>query len=171
MTEDDWDVLLKWNSDPEVLYYSEGGSVTTWDLETVQHIYRSVSQNAFCFIIESEGKPVGECWLEKMNLTRILRQHPGLDCRRIDLLIGERKLWGQGIGSEVIHLLAKFGFEKENADAIFACDVADYNYASLKAFQKAGFEIFSTVGQPTGTKANLGYDLKLTREKYRSTYL
>jgi len=27
MTEEDWEILLKWNSDPEVLYYSEGENV------------------------------------------------------------------------------------------------------------------------------------------------
>ena len=27
MTEADWDILLKWNSDPQVLYYSEGDDV------------------------------------------------------------------------------------------------------------------------------------------------
>jgi RimJ/RimL family protein N-acetyltransferase len=35
MTEDDWDVLLKWNSDPEVLYYSEGNDVTSYNLEEI----------------------------------------------------------------------------------------------------------------------------------------
>ncbi|TET91712.1 MAG: N-acetyltransferase [Methanomassiliicoccales archaeon] len=166
MTEGDWDILLKWNSDPEVLYFSEGTNVTSWDLDMVQQIYRSVSQSAFCFIVEFEDKPIGECWLEKMNLGRILRKQPGLDCRRIDLMIGEKALWGQGIGTEVVRLLVKFGFEEENADAIFACDVADYNFGSLMVFQKAGFEIFSAVGQPPATKAKVGYDLVLTREKY-----
>ena len=37
MTEDDWDVLLPWNSDPEVLYYCEGNfmsrkGIDQWDL-------------------------------------------------------------------------------------------------------------------------------------------
>jgi len=29
MTENDWDHLLKWNSDAEVLYYTEDGNVLT----------------------------------------------------------------------------------------------------------------------------------------------
>ena len=32
MTGNDWDVLLKWNSDPEVLYFSEGGDVASYNL-------------------------------------------------------------------------------------------------------------------------------------------
>ena len=90
MTEEDWKILLKWNSDPEVLYYSEGDNVTAYTLEQVQRIYCGISQNAFCFIIEVDGEHVGECWLQRMNLKRILEKYPRLDCRRIDLMIGFR---------------------------------------------------------------------------------
>ena len=94
MTEGDWDILLKWNSDPEVLYFSEGDDVKAYSLEQVQEIYRNTSQKAFCFTIELNGMPIGECWLQRMNLERILRRYPDLDCRRIDLMIGEKQLWG-----------------------------------------------------------------------------
>ena len=36
MTERDWDILLKWNNDPEILYYSEGDDVSSHTLERVQ---------------------------------------------------------------------------------------------------------------------------------------
>lgn len=68
MTEQDWDVLLRWNSDPEVLYYAEGDDIRSHTLEQVQAIYRSVSRRALCFIIEVEGTPIGECWLQEVNL-------------------------------------------------------------------------------------------------------
>ena len=68
MTENDWDVLLKWNSDPAVLYYSEGSDVKSYDLEQVQEMYRDVSQNALCFIIEFNGQAVGKCWLHGVQL-------------------------------------------------------------------------------------------------------
>ena len=167
MSEDDWDFLLKWNNDPEVLYFAEGDDVTGRDLEDIQEIYRHVSQNAVCFIIESNGAPVGECWLQRMNLERILKKHPGQDLRRIDLMIGEKARWGRGIGTRAIRLLTGLGFEKEGADAIFACDVADYNPRSLKAFQRVGFEVCETIPQLPGAKAHHCYDLILTREMYQ----
>jgi RimJ/RimL family protein N-acetyltransferase len=55
MTENDWYILARWNSDPEILYFSEGADVESYDLEEVQGIYRWVSQNAFCFIAMEEG--------------------------------------------------------------------------------------------------------------------
>jgi aminoglycoside 6'-N-acetyltransferase len=166
MAEEDWDLLLKWNNDPEVLYYAEGDEVSGRSLVEVQDLYRQVSETAFCFLIETDGAPVGECWLQRMNLERILSRHPGLDLRRIDLMIGEKAFWGRGIGTRAIRLLAEFGFDREGADAIFACDVADYNPRSLRAFEKAGFEICETLPQREGAKARCGYDLVLTRNRY-----
>ena len=160
MTEDDWDILLKWNSDPEVLYYSEGDDITSRNLEDVQEIYRWVSQTAFCFVMELAGRPIGECWLQRMNLERILAKYPKADCRRIDLMIGEKEFWGRGLGTKAIQLLTDFAFEREKADLVFGCEVADYNPASQKAFQKNGYEIDATIIQPPGDKAKECYDLK-----------
>src|SRR5262245_10097111 len=85
LREDDWDVLFAWNSDPEVLRYTEGDDVSRYDPAQVQYIYRSVSQHAYCFMAMLDKRAIGECWLQEMNLARILRKYPGKDCRRIDL--------------------------------------------------------------------------------------
>jgi len=167
LTEDDWPTLLRWNSDPEVLYFAEGDDVQAYSLKEVQGIYRGVSQTAFCFMMELDGRPVGECWLQRMNLPRILEQYPDQDCRRIDLLIGEKALWGQGLGTEAIRLLCRFGFETETADAIFGCGVADYNPRSRRAFENVGFLVCAEVEQPPGAKGRRSYDLVLTRERWR----
>ena len=165
MTEDDWDILVKWNNDPDILYYSDGGNVTSHNLQEVQQIYRGVSQNAFCFMIEVDGVPVGECWLQRMNLKSILEKYPGKDCRRIDLMIGEKSLWGQGLGTDAICTLTKFGFDDENADIIFGL-VGDYNLRSVKAFQKAGYRIDARIEEVPGSKARFSYDLAIRREEY-----
>jgi RimJ/RimL family protein N-acetyltransferase len=166
MTEADWGILLKWNNDPEVLYYAEGEYVTSRPLEEVQELYCAVCAHAFCFMIEVEGQPVGECWLQEMNLDRILNQYPSEDCRRMDLMIGEKDHWGRGIGTETIRLLTEFGFEHEDVDRVFACDVADYNVRSRKAFQRVGYEIVAMIKQEPGNKARYCYDLALTREAF-----
>ena len=166
MTENDWDILTKWDSDPDVVYYSEGDWVDGYDLETSQMIYRGVSQNAFNFIAELGGRPIGYCWLQKMNLERVSRHFPGKDLRRIDLAIGEKELWGRGLGTEIIGVLTEFGFESENADAIFGCSVGDYNPRSRRAFAKNNYTVFQETPQPEGSKAKVECDLILTRETY-----
>ncbi|MDQ1326732.1 MAG: aminoglycoside 6-N-acetyltransferase, partial [Candidatus Poribacteria bacterium] len=164
MTENDWDILLKWNSDSEVLYYADGNDVTSYNLEEIQDIYRSVSQNAFCFIIEVDNKPIGECWLQKLNLEILLQEYPDQDCRRIDLMIGEKQYWGYGIGTEVIRLLTEFGFQKQGTDMIFGCHIADYNVRSLRAFQKVGYRIYSK--KKVNAKAEFIYTVVMNKDEF-----
>lgn len=166
MTEKDWDILLKWNSDAEVLYYAAGGDVTGGSLEDVQDLYRSVSQAAICFITEVDGKPIGDCWLQRMNMQHLIDQFPGKDLRRIDLIIGEKDYWNKGIGSQVIGTLTRFGFEDEHADAIFGL-VEGHNPRSRQAFEKNGYTLYQE--HPTDSpKADVAWDLMITREAFES---
>jgi RimJ/RimL family protein N-acetyltransferase len=167
MTEEDWPVLLRWNNDPEVLYYAEGANVTSRTLEETQNIYRSVSQHAFNFIVELDGRPISDCWLQEMNLQRILSRYPKtMDLRRIDLTMGEKTLWGQGYGARIIRTLVRFAFDKCGADAVFGCDVADYNPRSRRAFEKNGFVVDQAIAQAPGSKAQVVFDMVLTRDRY-----
>jgi aminoglycoside 6'-N-acetyltransferase len=166
MTEADWDVLVRWNTDPEVLWFTEGDDVPTRTLEEVQRIYRGVAQHALCFIAELDGAPIGEGWLQEMNLQRILDEYPGRDVRRIDLAIGEKRRWGHGLGTELLRLLVAFGFEREGCDVLFGVDVGGHNPRSRRAFEKAGFRVLRTVPAPDNVKTTFTYDLMLTREDY-----
>lgn len=162
MTEEDWTHLLAWNNDPDVLYFADGDDVTHRPLEEVQWIYRVVSQKAFMFIIELDGRPMGECWLQEMNLKRLLDRFPGLDLRRIDLTIGDKSLWGRGLGTRAIRLLTQLAFDLK-ADAVFGVDIADYNPRSRRAFEKAGFQLAGVSDVPQPAKARQACDLVIWR--------
>ena len=164
MAESDWDVLLKWNNDPAVMELADHNPFEQTTLEDLQTIYRWISTHAHCFIMEVGGNPIGECWLQRMNLQRIVVQFPGLDLRRIDLMIGEKELWGRGYGTEAIGLLVEFGFQKERADAIFA-PVAAENHRSQRAFQKNGFTCHARTQEPDG---RVNTDLVVWRTEYES---
>ena len=158
MTEDDWDFLFKWNNDPDVMKYADHNDFKPSTLDQVQAIYRWISTHAHCFIIEVEGRAVGECWLQRMNLQRIADQFPGEDLRRIDLMIGEKELWGQGYGTEAIALLVDFGFRHGAAVAIFGI-VSAKNDRSLRAFRKCGFGCHALIQEEDGAST---YDLVVT---------
>ena len=166
MTENDWDVLARWGGDPDVLWSSEGDDVQSYSLEDVQGIYRETSQTAFCFVIEVHGYAIGECWLQKMNLDRVLSKYPGTDCRRIDLTIGEKSQWGRGYGTDTIRTLTRWAFEDQGADMVFGCEVADYNPRSRRAFERAGYLEDQRVQEPAGAQARWSYDLALRRDDY-----
>lgn len=164
MTEADWDLVLRINNDPELGHFTEGDDWHEYALEELQRIYRTISENALLFVIEVDGRAVGECWLQRMNLERLLNRFPSLDLRRIDLAIADKGDRGRGVGTRAIRLLVQHGFEQEHADAIFACDVWDYNHGSRRAFGKAGFRVFGVVEKPPGSKGQCAYDLALFRD-------
>ncbi len=166
LKEKDWDLLLKWNNDPEVLYYCEEDDIESRDIEEVKDIYCDVSRKGgLCFMIEYNSKPIGECWLQRMNISRIIKKYPKLDCRRIDLIIGEKEYWGKGIGTIVIKMLTEYGFIKEKVDMIFGL-VSDYNVRSIKAFKSSGYKILSKTKLKKGGKAKYKLDVALKKEEF-----
>ncbi len=135
-------LLYKWNADPEVLYWVDGKDAKGSDPEGVHDIWRMVSPQALCFLIEADGTPIGECWLQEMHEKQrsiYCPQEPeSLDVRRIDMSVGENDWWGQGIGTTLIRMLVDYAFHSEQADVLYGI-VFDYNMRSRRVFEKNGF--------------------------------
>ncbi len=162
--ETDWRLIYKWRNDPEVLYYSDGPECQGHDLEGIKNdVFEAGSRSRYCFVMEVDGEVIGECWLQKMNLERILKEYSTKNCRRIDLTIGEKQYWGKGNDTRAIRMLTDFGFSIEKVDMIFGCDIADYNPRSLRAFQKNGYQIHAEILRPD---SGVDYDVCLSREEY-----
>jgi len=165
MSDNDFDILLKWNSDADVLYFAEGDDVESYSLEDIQYIYGQSSKSGFCFIIEFEGLPIGECWLQKMNLKSIIEKYPNLDLRRIDITIGEKQYWGKGIGTKVVKLLTDFGFKTEAADMIFYMPY-DFNIRSCKVAERIGYKLLNKESVEDSPKAKFYLHYGMTKEDY-----
>jgi aminoglycoside 6'-N-acetyltransferase len=165
MTENDWTLVTPWETDPEVLYWSDMEPITSRTLEEVQAIFRSVSQHAYCFIIEYQGDPIGDCWLQEMNLEHILKKYPGKDCRRIDLVIGEKGLWGKGLGTDVIRTLTGFVFDHEKADMVFGIP-GDHNQRSQRAFEKAGYSLVMKLEEKPPSRATYSHVLAIEKAAF-----
>ncbi len=167
LTEDDWAPLLDWNNDPEVLAWTEGDEIESRTLDDVQRIYRAISVNAHCFLMELDGEPIGECWLQRMNLERLAARHSGEDVRRIDIAIGLPALWGQGLGREAVGLLLDFGLRREGVDVIYACVDAG-NVRSRRMFESLGFAVEAGI-DAAGSGSDGDLDLMLSRADYQMT--
>jgi RimJ/RimL family protein N-acetyltransferase len=146
MTEDDWPFIEKWEDDPEILYLMDADPVVRSPQE-VRAIFRTVSQRAYCFMIEYEERTVGNCWLQEMDLPVILEKYPGKDCRRIDMVIGEKALWGKGLGTDILRTLVRFAFAQERADLVFGLP-GEHNPRSRRALEKAGFIFVMKLEEP-----------------------
>ena len=151
----------------EVLYWAEGDDITEpYDESTVNLIYGSVSQKAFCFLIESAGIPVGECWLQKMNITAISDRYPAdVDVRRIDYCIEAKENWGKGIGTECLRILLDFAFEVQNVDVLYIMP-SDYNIRSVRMAENAGFQLEMKIPMTNSQKAEYELLYKMTRRDY-----
>ena len=161
--------LYKWCADPEVLYWTEGDTAETnlsYGKETVHYIYGKTSQSAFCFLVEANGVPIGECWLQKMNMPDVLAMYPAtLDVRRIDMTIGEKDYWNKGIGTIFIHMLVDFAFNTEHVDVLHSfCE--DYNIRSRRMWEKNSYKLVRTDELPQPQKGKFQYHYALTREQY-----
>ena len=165
LCDDHLSLLYKWGADPEVVYWSDTGNADDFDEESTRSIYRSVSQNALCFIANVNGQPIGNFWLQKMNIPEILAIYPGLDVRRIEAEIGEKDYWGRGIGTEIIRMLIEYAFCNANVD-ILHCIAADYNLRSQKTLLRQGFVLCGEDDVEDSLRAKKEYHYRLTREDF-----
>ena len=160
--------LYKWNSDKEVLYWTEGDDVEAYPPEIVHKIYGGKIEECLYFVIEVNGEIIGECWLQKMNLAYIDDMYPvGTDVRRIDMSIGEKQYWGKGIGTLFVGMIADFAFNTENVDVLH-CLCEDYNIRSNRVWEKNGFSLIWKEELPQGRKGDNQRHWRLTKEEYQN---
>ncbi|HPK15742.1 MAG: hypothetical protein BWY35_00117 [Firmicutes bacterium ADurb.Bin248] len=159
-------LLYKWNADPEVVYWTDTGNAQVFSEEDIRGIYASISQNALCFLAEVDGRPVGDFWIQRMNVPEVSAKYPGLDVRRIEATIGERSSWGQGIGTAILGMLIDFAFCGEHVDMLY-CFAADYNIRSQKSLLKQGFVPAGESDADAGSlRAKKEYHYRLTRREF-----
>ena len=162
--------LYKWNSDPEVLYWTEGADVESYPPEVIHKIYGGSQENCLYFAIEANGEIIGECWLQKMNLPNVKEMYTDdTDVRRIDMSIGEKAYWGKGIGTIFVGMLVKYAFENERVDVLH-CLSEDYNIRSRRVWEKNGFTLILTEEIPQPSKGKLQYHWRLTRDEYNKRW-
>ena len=164
-------LLYKWNADPEVTYWCEGNDSDEGNNEqTVHDIYGYVSQIAYCFLLEVDREPIGECWLEEMNIQEVIDMYPNLNIKRIDMMIGEKNWWGKGIGSALVGILTDYAFEHDNVDILHIPCVFDYNIRSQKTFLRNGYKFLKAVDVENNKKMKQEYHYVLAKSDYKPCY-
>jgi RimJ/RimL family protein N-acetyltransferase len=76
--------------------------------------------------------PVGNCGFHNIEWR----------CRsaEVGIFIGEKQIWGQGVGTEVMKLLVQYGFDTLNLNRIML-DVYETNLRAIRSYEKAGFTL------------------------------
>lgn len=127
---------VEWMNDERINKYLES-RFETHTIESVRDAVVQLSQDSvFAAIIEqATGQHIGN-----IKLGPVHHCHNTAD---IGLLIGEERCWGRGLATEAITAITLHGFEDLGLAKITASAYAD-NAGSIRAFQRAGFEIEGT---------------------------
>jgi len=125
----------QWMNDPEITQYLESrfypNSIGT--LQEYVKDFQGDKANIFLAIVLKENhKHIGNIKMGPINWFHRLAD--------IGIMIGEKGSWGKGYASEAISVLVNFAFNTLNLHKLTA-GCYEQNEGSLKAFQRAGFEI------------------------------
>ena len=125
----------RWMNDPEVTQYLASRSYPSSMESLLEYVedFQGNKNNIFlASVLKENHKHIGNIKMGPINWLDRLAD--------IGIIIGAKNSWGKGYATEAISLMADFAFSKLNLHKLTAGCV-EQNQGSLKAFQKAGFEI------------------------------
>jgi aminoglycoside 6'-N-acetyltransferase len=143
---EDYKLLTKWLSNPEVLAYYEGLN-NPFDYEKViQKFSARVKgmENVVPCILECDKLAIGYLQFyrivaDEYNVSEIIDMEDYRLPYGIDIFIGETNYWNMGIGTKLLQAVIQYLFDFEKADAIFI-DPQTWNRRAIRCYEKCGFK-------------------------------
>lgn len=127
-------ISYQWRNDPKIwtLTGSRPNQHITAEMETewLRNVLMRKNEKRFAICIAPNQKYVGNIHLS--NIIETTAQYSGL-------FIGERELWGKGIGTTASKLLVEYAFTDLNIQSLYGF-VRKENDASLAMLKKLGFQ-------------------------------
>ncbi len=124
-----------WLNDREVTKFLDSGFFPN-TMEKMEEYYSNIAlspNNLMLAIIDKESdKHIGNIKAGPINWVTGVAS--------LGIMIGNKEFWGRGYGTEAIRLVLDYAFKSLNLHKVTAGIVANHQ-ASIRAFQKAGFEI------------------------------
>ncbi|OHA64555.1 MAG: hypothetical protein A2940_00035 [Candidatus Wildermuthbacteria bacterium RIFCSPLOWO2_01_FULL_48_29] len=106
------------------------------------------------FVIEMNGELIGGIGFDDVE-----KNHRA----EIGYWLGE-KYWGQGIITEAVRAVTKFGFEELHLHRIYAC-VYPFNKASMKVLKKSGYKLEGLIRKNVMKNGKLLNDYQFAKVK------
>ncbi|MBI4615316.1 MAG: GNAT family N-acetyltransferase [Planctomycetes bacterium] len=132
----DAEIYCRWFNDPELHHYNCDRRFTAFSLdETVDLLRRSWIETGpdcrrFAVRLLGTGRLVGQA--------DIYQIHADSRRARVGLEIGEKDLWGRGLGREVLGMLLEEAFGSLDLHRVEAL-IYSFNLRSVRLFERAGF--------------------------------
>lgn len=131
--EDFLKFMLDWVNDDEVTSYMITGRYPATRENLEKTFDEDVSEGNAVFAIYAKEP---ELIIGTAGLYRFDSQSRHAEFR---ILIGDKKRWGEGIGSGVCNYLVKYGFERLNFNKIWL-GANEENKGAIKSYERAGFK-------------------------------
>jgi aminoglycoside 6'-N-acetyltransferase len=152
----DYNLLVKWLSDPEVLEYYEGRS-NPYNLEKVMNKFGGRTRGedyVIPCIVECDSRPIGYIQYYREDVEDpVMEEYPVRnkidktkysDPYGIDIVIGETNYWNKGLGTRIMQLMIKYLFEQEKADIILI-GPQTRNKRAIRCYDKCCFKPVSVL--------------------------
>lgn len=137
MEKSDLPAFVRWLNDPEVRRNLDMfiplsmGQEEKWYADVLN---RPIEEHPLCIEVKTDHD-----WVFVGNLSFIQIDQTNRSAE-IGIVIGEKKFWSQGYGTEAMRLMVKYGFENLNFNRIFL-RVYEINPRGKRCYEKAGFNI------------------------------
>ncbi len=130
--------FVKWFNDPEVnkfllLRSMKLNEERKWIKDRLKNLLKDKIH--FC-IDTKEGEHIGACGLDNIQ-----KRNQRAD---LGIMIGNKKYWNQGFGTDAMTTLINYAFSKLNLHRL-GLDVYDYNKRAISVYKKLGFKLEGTV--------------------------
>lgn len=148
MVFNDLDNMLCWLNDTNVQEFYEGSPTSMEELEVKYGPRIQGKHYVTPCIVEYENEPIGYIQfyqLRKSDLEKY-RYSDDEEIFGIDQFIGDPKMWGKGIGTNMITLLTEYLKANLGVQRI-ALEVKKTNGRAQACYKKCGFKMIRSVGE------------------------
>lgn len=126
--------IVKWKTDPEIADLVRGGPIhTNIEIENRRFDRHSEGTDILRLVIETkQKKAIGFISIGEIDKTN--------NKAELGMLIGEKKYWDHGYGTDSLFTLLNYLFCKLGFNRI-SLEVFDYNIRAKKVYEKIGFQV------------------------------
>jgi [ribosomal protein S5]-alanine N-acetyltransferase len=129
---------FQWMNDYEVTHTLESGKVPN-SAKRLRDYFESTQESSdtvhFAICDKATNTHIGNIGLRDM--------HPIHHRANIGILIGDKRFWSKGYGTEAVSLVVDYGFRRWNLHSIWLGVLAS-NKAAVRAYEKVGFILDGT---------------------------
>lgn len=135
----DIDTFVRWFNDGEMLAFIGMRAPMSHALEErwFDHMLDAEGKTIYTFVIcmREDGRPIGTIGFFDLSVLN--------GTAEFGISIGEKELWGRGLGTDAVEVLIDFGFGELRLERI-ELQVYDYNPRARRSYEKVGFTFEGT---------------------------